>query len=175
MGRKKKSRRSLGTSKEVQEQEIVDAYEGQRLDGLLEVIWRSIELAKLARGELPDKIWIKQQFAVGVNDVTRLLERMPLGETARDAHEISCSSNNSIRRSTLVPLQVVLVAADCNPKWLTKHIPVLASSRKVPVILVRDGKGGSLRLGGLLNLKTALAIGVKARGSCINAALVEFI
>ncbi|KAK8933800.1 hypothetical protein KSP39_PZI015523 [Platanthera zijinensis] len=175
MSTKKKSRRPLETSKKAHEQAIADTYNGQRLDDLLAKILRSIELGKSSKGELPDKIWIKQQFAIGVNDVTRLLERMPQGDTVVDApYEISCPGK-SMRRSPLNSLQAVLVAADCNPKWLTKHIPILASSRMVPVILVKDGKCASLRLGALLNLKTALAIGVKARGSCINAAVEEFL
>lgn len=53
------------------------------------------------------------------------------------------------------------MASDSNPRWLTKHLPSLASSRKVPIILVRDKKGGSLRLGELVQLKTAMAIGIK--------------
>lgn len=174
MKAKKKSRRPLEASNKAHDQAIADIYNGQRLDDLLAKIWRSIELAKSSKGELPDKIWIKQQFAIGVNDVTRLLERMPQGDTVLDAHEISCPGK-SMRRSSSVSLQAVLVAADCNPKWLTKHIPILASSKMVPVILVKDGKCASLRLGALLNLKTALAVGVKARGSCINAAFEEFL
>jgi ribosomal protein L7Ae-like RNA K-turn-binding protein len=58
-------------------------------------------------------------------------------------------------------LQAVLVAADCNPKWLTKHIPTLASTRQVPVLCLKDNKGASLRLGHVVNVRTALAIGVK--------------
>ena len=57
-----------------------------------------------------------------------------------------------------------MLAADCNPKWLTKHLPTLALSRKVPLIIVKDDKRGSLRLGELVKLKTAIAIGVKVRG-----------
>lgn len=58
-------------------------------------------------------------------------------------------------------LQAVLVAADCNPKWLTKHIPTLAFTRQVPVLCMKDNKGGSVRLGHVVNVRTALAIGVK--------------
>ena len=58
-------------------------------------------------------------------------------------------------------MQAVLVAADCNPKWLTKHIPTLASTRQVPVLCIKDNKGGSVRLGHVVNIRTALAIGVK--------------
>lgn len=58
-------------------------------------------------------------------------------------------------------MQSVFVASDSNPRWLTKHLPSLASSRKVPLIFVKDKKGGSLRLGELVKLKTAIAIGIK--------------
>lgn len=58
-------------------------------------------------------------------------------------------------------LQAVLLASDCNPRSLIKHFPSLACSRSVPIILVKDNKGGSIRLGELVNLKTAIAIGVK--------------
>lgn len=37
----------------------------------------------------------------------------------------------------------------------------LANSKKVPVVFVKDRKRGSLRLGELVKLKTAIAIGVK--------------
>lgn len=61
----------------------------------------------------------------------------------------------------LVVLQAILLATDCNPRWLTKHLPNLAHSKEVPLIFVKDKKGASLRLGELLKLKTAIAIGVK--------------
>ncbi|KAE8681681.1 Pectin lyase-like superfamily protein isoform 1 [Hibiscus syriacus] len=44
----------------------------------------------------------------------------------------------------------------------------IAKSRKVPLIIVRDDRKGSLRLGELVKLKTTISIGVKARGSAIN-------
>ena len=58
-------------------------------------------------------------------------------------------------------LQAILLALDCSPRSLTKHIPSMASSRNVPVIFVKDNKRGSMRLGELVKLKTAMAIGVK--------------
>ncbi|WOL13580.1 hypothetical protein Cni_G22350 [Canna indica] len=58
-------------------------------------------------------------------------------------------------------LKAVILASDCNPRWLKKHIPTLASSRRVPVILVKDNKRSSLRLGQVVKLKTTLAIGIK--------------
>ncbi|KAK1276129.1 hypothetical protein QJS04_geneDACA004089 [Acorus gramineus] len=121
---------------------------------------REIELANISKGDmLPDKIWFKQQFSIGVNDVTRVLERMPSHEAEQGADEPP--SVHAVPKLPLVKLQAVLLASDCNPKWLTKHLPGLASSKGVPVISVRDNKGGSLRLGELVKLKTALAIGVK--------------
>ncbi|URE41964.1 Ribosomal protein L7Ae/L30e/S12e/Gadd45 family [Musa troglodytarum] len=36
-----------------------DCFEGERLDNLLSQLAKSVELAKLSKGELPEKIWIK--------------------------------------------------------------------------------------------------------------------
>uniref|UniRef100_A0A2N9G7Y0 Ribosomal protein eL8/eL30/eS12/Gadd45 domain-containing protein n=1 Tax=Fagus sylvatica TaxID=28930 RepID=A0A2N9G7Y0_FAGSY len=132
-----------------------------------------IESARLLDGNsLPEKIWLKQQFSIGVNDVTRVLERMApsaQGETfPQRPHSIS--SNCKVPS---VELQVVLLASDCNPRWLTKHLPSLASSRRVPVIFVKDKKGGSLRLGELVKLKTAIAIGIKSN-SIMAKKLVKY-
>lgn len=138
-----------------------NCYEGERLAGLLKSIEREIELAKLSNRALPEKIWFKQQFSIGVNDVTRVLERM--GGFAQHL------------KASPVQLQAILLAWDCNPRWLTKHLPTLASLRKVPVIFVKDKKGGSLRLGELVHLKTAIAIGIKARGNGINQAIEEIL
>ncbi|KAF6169909.1 hypothetical protein GIB67_034301 [Kingdonia uniflora] len=139
-----------------------------RLDDMVQE--RELESAKLSKGTLPDNIWIKQQFSIGVNDVTRVLERMKpisdLSDPSEDSGEYKASQ---------VRLQAVLLATDCNPRWLTKHLPSLASSRKVPIISIRDKKGGSLRLGEILKLKTAIAIGVKARGTCINKLIEEIL
>lgn len=111
---------------------------------------------------------------MGVNDVTRVLERMTpcteLQSSSQLSPLISCSN-----RASSVKLQVVLVAFDCNPRWLVKHLPSLASSRKVPLIFVRDNKKGSLRLGELVNLKTAIAVGVKARENTINKVLEKIL
>lgn len=132
-----------------------------------------MEVARSSRGGLPEKIWMKQQFAIGVNDVTRVLERMPPAAT----HSGHCSSealtSTALRRAPLVPLQAVLVAADCNPKWLTKHIPTLACTRQVPILCLKDNKGSSLRLGQVVNVRTALAIGIKARDSIVNKTIDE--
>lgn len=47
----------------------------------------------------------------------------------------------------------------------------MASSRKVPLIVVMDKKGGSTRLGELVKLKTAIAIGVKVEKSWLSSLL----
>ncbi|XP_057509072.1 uncharacterized protein LOC130791777 isoform X3 [Actinidia eriantha] len=52
-------------------------YDGENLAHLLKSIRRGIEMARLMDTALPHKIWLKQQFSIGVNDVTRVLERMP--------------------------------------------------------------------------------------------------
>ncbi|KAH7522795.1 hypothetical protein JRO89_XSUnG0106200 [Xanthoceras sorbifolium] len=149
----------------LQEQEC---YEGERLARLLKLIQRGIGSSRILDGDaLPEKIWFKQQFSIGVNDVTRVLERMaPSSEKGNSPRELNVFFSS--RRGTSVQLQAILLAADCNPRWLTKHLPSLALSRKVPVIFVKDKKGGSLRLGELVKLKTAIAIGIKAKGGAIN-------
>ncbi|KAJ8636235.1 hypothetical protein MRB53_010502 [Persea americana] len=148
-----------------------NCYEGERLSALLRRLERAIESARLLKGALPEKIWIKQQFAIGVNDVTRVLERMPCTEVGVSAQESPVIYKHS--KAPSIQLQAVLLASDCNPKWLTKHLPGLASSRRVPLIFVRDMKSGSLRLGEVVKLKTAIAIGVKAKGGGINKAIEE--
>ncbi|KAI3768914.1 hypothetical protein L6452_00010 [Arctium lappa] len=144
-----------------------NSYEGESLHHLLNSIQREIKLARLSDESLPQKIWLKQQFCIGVNDVSRVLERMP---------PVSGSSQNATSRNAkAIPLQLqaILLATDCNPGWLTKHLSCLASSREVPVIFVKDKKGGSFKLGEMVNLKTAMAIGVKARGNAINQLIAQ--
>ncbi|CAA6675453.1 unnamed protein product [Spirodela intermedia] len=140
---------------------------------LLASILAEVELERLSKGGIPDKIWTKQQFAIGINDVTRVLERMSRKEKGLQAEKDSAAIHH--RPSPLVSLQAVLVASDCTPRYLTHHIPTLANSLGVPVVPVRDYGGGSLRLGELVKLKTAMAVGVKARGSRINKAMEEFL
>ncbi|KAJ0250089.1 hypothetical protein HA466_0142890 [Hirschfeldia incana] len=139
-----------------------DYYEGERLTHLLGLVQRGIETSKtLNVNSLPDKIWLKKQIAIGINEVTRVLERM--------------KPNPNDTRQTPVQLQVVIIVADCKPRMLTKHIPNLAASRNVPVIYIRDHKRASLRLGELVKLKTALAIGFKARGTDLNLIIQQIL
>lgn len=147
-----------------------NSYEGESLFHLLNSIQREIKLARLSDEALPHKIWLKQQFSIGVNDVTRVLERMP----PLHGSSTSLTQNVNVKESQ-VQLQVILIATDCNPRSLTKHLPILASSRGVSFIFVKDKKGGSCKLGEIVNLKTAMAIGVKARGNAINKLIDDII
>ncbi|KAJ3678274.1 hypothetical protein LUZ60_002077 [Juncus effusus] len=151
--------------------------EGDQLEALLIKLQRSLELAKASNGEISDKIWMKLQFAIGINDVTRVLERMTLPDSNSN---IKSNSNSNLKhdkfnKGNYRPLQAVILATDCNPKWLTKHIPQIAASRNVVVISLKDEKASSFRLGQLVKVKTALAIGIKERGSIINKAVEEFL
>ncbi|KAJ9696831.1 hypothetical protein PVL29_008841 [Vitis rotundifolia] len=142
---------------------------------MLKSLQREIELAKLSNRVLPEKIWFKQQFSIGVNEVTRVLERMTPCSEMGGASAQQPLANPSKLQLPSVRLQAILVASDSNPRWLTKHLPSLASSRKVPLIFVKDKKGGSLRLGELVKLKTAIAIGIKARENGINQLVEEIL
>lgn len=135
-------------------------YEGEVLDRLLTSIKREIATARNSDIPLPEKLWFKQQFSVGVNEVTRVLERMPpIPANERSSLSLKLHSTR---------LQVILIASDCHPRLLTKHLESLANSKKVPVAFVKDKKRGSLRLGELIKLKTAIAIGVKDKGNQFN-------
>ncbi|XP_024018156.1 uncharacterized protein LOC21397047 isoform X1 [Morus notabilis] len=177
------SKRLSGHASDSIPQNQKDYYEGERLARLLQSLQREIESARLADGKakaLPEKIWFKyfwqQQFAIGVNEVTRALERMKpppqhFHETDyedEDEDEYENDDRLTITKPSSTHLQAVVVASDSNPKWLTKHLPSLASSRKVPLIFLRDNKHASLRLAQLFKLKSAIAIGIKARGNSIN-------
>ncbi|GAB2210204.1 hypothetical protein Droror1_Dr00015464 [Drosera rotundifolia] len=137
-----------------------DCFEGERLSYLLESIKKELEVERDSNKRLPDKLWLKQQFAVGLNEVTRVLERMPPSVKNGDVQKPGCGF--SIR------LQVVFVAWDCNPRWLIRHLPSLAASRDVPIFFVKDHKQGSIRLGELVGTRTAIAVGIKVKGSRIN-------
>ncbi|ERN02035.1 hypothetical protein AMTRI_Chr02g266150 [Amborella trichopoda] len=178
---KKKKKSTKASSKPAKQDVLQDQFhqpgtynfQGKPLKDLLTRLKRGIESAKLTKGTLPDKLWMKEQFAIGVNDVTRTLERMPRANAERSTLESSIASND--QKAPAIQLQAVLVAWDCNPRWLTAHFPKLASSRGVPLLFVRDRKAGSLQLGKLVNLKTAVAIGVKVRGTGINMVITEII
>ncbi|XP_010520786.1 PREDICTED: ribonuclease P protein subunit p38 [Tarenaya hassleriana] len=160
-----KKQKILGDSNPTKEPDYI---EGERLANLLKLIQRGIETARLSDEKLlPEKIWFKQQFAIGINEVTRVLERM----TNPQSPPQHTDSKQQNPRGPPVRLQAVVIVADCKPRMLTKHIPNLAASRNVPVVYVRDNRRACLRLGELLKLKTALAIGIKVRGNAINQLL----
>ncbi|KAF4371725.1 hypothetical protein G4B88_030829 [Cannabis sativa] len=71
--------------------------------------------------------------------------------------------------------KALLVASDTNPRWLTKHLPSLALSRKVPLFILKDNKQASLRLGQLVHLKTAIVIGIKDKHNSINQLFAEIL
>lgn len=147
-------------------------YEGERLFQLLNSLHRKIDSARTLDGALPLKVWLKQQFSIGVNDVTRVLERMAPAGCSPPHYPL-----HPIRPNAAPPLrlQVILLASDCCPRSLTRHLPSLASSRNVPLIFAKDKKGGSLKLGELVKLKTSIAIGVKAKRNAINQLMEEII
>eukprot|EP00252_Welwitschia_mirabilis_P012217 TRINITY_DN2712_c0_g1_i2.p1 TRINITY_DN2712_c0_g1~~TRINITY_DN2712_c0_g1_i2.p1 ORF type:complete len:189 (+),score=33.15 TRINITY_DN2712_c0_g1_i2:141-707(+) len=49
----------------------------QVLDSVLDKLSAAIKAEEESRGDTRFNIWIKQRFSVGINDVTRSLERMP--------------------------------------------------------------------------------------------------
>ncbi|KAL7130804.1 hypothetical protein ABFS83_13G157500 [Erythranthe nasuta] len=147
--------------------------EGESLSRFLESTLRVIESEKALDQTLPLKFWMKQQFAVGVNEVTRVLERMTPNRGGTISSDEHFMMNGGDRKPPCVDFQAILLASDCNPRWLTKHLPALAASRNVPLIFVRDRKEGSLRLGELIKLKTAIAIGIKAKGNGVNQLIKE--
>ncbi|KAL6965862.1 hypothetical protein U1Q18_051072 [Sarracenia purpurea var. burkii] len=141
------------------------SYEGESLACLLKSIERKIESTRLLDTTLPYNTWLKQQFSIGVNDVTRVLECMPpitaKGNTSGQTP--LTTTHIYLNKAPPLQLQAILLASDCNPRWLTKHLPSMASSRKVPLIVVKDKKGGSVSLGELVRLKTTIAIGIKVK------------
>lgn len=145
------------------------SFEGETLARFLKSLHREIQSARTLDETLPLKFWIKQQFAVGVNEVTRGLERTPPNITPDK--QFGMNVDDSEARHGY--FQAILLASDCNPRSLTKHLTALAASRNVPLITVRDRKEGSLRLGELIKVKTAIAIGVKAKGNSINQLIEE--
>ncbi|CAM0906946.1 unnamed protein product [Alopecurus aequalis] len=146
--KKNKPERSIKSLKDVEQGVTSDYIGGDLLDELLSKLIRSVEVAKASRAGLLEKIWMKQQFYVGVNDVTRVLERMPATASSHSVCSSEGSTRTALRRAPLVPLQV-------------------------PVLCIKGNRGSSLRLGQVANVRTALAIGIKARGSIINETIDE--
>ncbi|KAM3338228.1 hypothetical protein P3S68_031445 [Capsicum galapagoense] len=130
----------------VSSQQITDVNDASR---------RKIETARKYDRPSPENFWFKQLFSIGVNEVMQMLERMsPIHH-----YRLKC---------ILLDFSVILVASDCHPRLLTKKLESLANSKNVPVVFVKDNKRGSLRLGELIKLKTAIAIGVKDKRNQFN-------
>ncbi|XP_074350815.1 uncharacterized protein LOC141690099 isoform X2 [Apium graveolens] len=161
-----KTHKESSHSASVHQSKQVICFDGENLVQLLKSIQREIESARILDSVVPDKIWVKQ-FSIGVNDVTRVLERMPAVVATADSSILMIGSGNSKN----VGLQAILLASDCYPQMLTKHLPSLASSKNVPLIYVKDKRRGSLRLGDLVKLKTTIAIGVKVNVKLLKTAI----
>ncbi|CAM0906948.1 unnamed protein product [Alopecurus aequalis] len=103
--KKNKPERSIKSLKDVEQGVTSDYIGGDLLDELLSKLIRSVEVAKASRAGLLEKIWMKQQFYVGVNDVTRVLERMPATASSHSVCSSEGSTRTALRRAPLVPLQ----------------------------------------------------------------------
>lgn len=157
---------------------------GHRLDCLFDVLRSALrrDIGEISKST-SSKQFIRKCKAflcIGVNNVTRALERMPctykgfnlLSEKEEQVEEIPKGVERQKGARGTSPLQVVIVAIDVHPRLLISHFPGLAASRKVPLITLSGGNGsGSLRLGELFNLRTAIAIGLKAGDSEVNKAI----
>ncbi|KAH7295547.1 hypothetical protein KP509_27G054300 [Ceratopteris richardii] len=160
----------------------------RRLEGLLDVLRSAL---KREFGETLDsashKDFIrkcKDLFYIGVNNATRALERMQhtcngsiaAMESGKQLLQSQNVNNGRGRTPKRVPLQVVIIATDVHPRALVGHFSALASSKKVPLIMVNGGNGsGSLRLGEIFKLRTAIAIALKAGDSEVNKAMNHFL
>jgi len=204
--KKSKSRGSKNSAKreifmQQLNKEAIAYFKGKPLDELLEELSRAIEAAEQLKGQVHDNIWMKQKFSVGINDVTRTLERMPIAKAIQNniadikypelvpetfdhfttSEDGDVGPNKQFFSSLketgkqVVQLQAVLIAIDCHPRVLVSHLPGLASSRDIPLLCIEDHGRGSLRLGQLVKLKRAGAIGVKVGKSTINKAIQDII
>lgn len=176
---------------------------GPRLHGLLEILHSAIKMEiGAAKESLPSKVVMRKCkifFYIGVNNVTRALERMPLVQkkpiqkeladlgTKNESVQAELGSNGKNRwdaeleksissLSTTPHIQAVLAASDVHPRLLISHLPDLAASRNVPLLTISGGGGtGSMRLGEIFNVRTAIAVALKNGDSAINAVMKSFL
>ncbi|KAH9550669.1 hypothetical protein CY35_10G083500 [Sphagnum magellanicum] len=160
---------------------------GKQLEHLLQALDRAIDIVletkkagdlqaqeepnfkKLKAGAKERRIkGLKENLIVGINNVTRALEKLPsdAANTFNTNLQLKVVQNIDAGLQDLelkvTQLQVVLVAIDVNPRTLINHVMLLCTSRGVPILPVSGGDGcGSLRLGELLGTRTAIAIGIK--------------
>lgn len=176
-------------------------WSGKQLESLLLALSSAIEivLEKQAEELSPKKVHeknkpcvakaLKSHLCIGINSVTRALERMPakpmggalLGEPEPKRLKIvdnivteleTLGQQQHSKRDNRTPLQAVLVAADVQPKSLVAHLGVLCASRGVVMLPISGGDGsGSLKLGEVFGTRTAIAIGIKEGDTPINWAV----
>jgi len=170
---------------------------GKQLEHLLQALDRAIDIVletkkagdlqaqeepnfkKLKAGAKERRIkGLKENLIVGINNVTRALEKLPsdAANTFNTNLQLKVVQNIDAGLQDLelkvTQLQVVIVAIDVNPRTLINHVMLLCTSRGVPILPVSGGDGcGSLRLGELLGTRTAIAIGIKEGDTPINWAL----
>ncbi|KAE8802564.1 hypothetical protein D1007_21754 [Hordeum vulgare] len=172
--KKNKPEKSIKLLKDAEQAVTSDYIIGDCLDELLSKLIRSVEVAQDSRGGLPEKIWMKWVAPIRTWEA-ELVTPGPKDLVWRPYLHEDVAVVLLFAPGFRVKTLAVIIAADCNPKWLTKHIPTLASTRQVPVLCLKDNKGSSLRLGQVVNVGTALAIGIKARDSIINKAIDEIL
>lgn len=174
-------------------------WSGKQLESLLLALSRAIEivLEKQAEESSPKQVKegskkclakeLKANLCVGINNVSRALERMPAkpaGSEGEPQSKRSKSVDNIVtgletlgqqlrpKRANGTPLQAVIVAMDVQPKALVAHLGVLCASRGVLMLPISGGDGtGSLKLGEVLGTRTAIAIGIKEGDTPINWAV----
>lgn len=131
---------------------------------------------------------LKANLCVGINNVTRTLERMPAKPAGASEGESQPKRSKTVdntvtklgtsaqqlhpKSSNVTRLQAVIVAADVQPKALVAHLGALCASRGVVILPVSGGDGsGSLKLGEVLGTRAAIAIGIKEGDTPINWAV----
>ncbi|KAL2630356.1 hypothetical protein R1flu_015042 [Riccia fluitans] len=157
------------------EKEFQRPISGKAVDLFLKSVSQALKDSGVnVEGENPDQNGgrsvgrnLKVHFCIGINSVTRTLERMPsknkkrsgIAEKLANLSEMELSGAGKSKPETL---QAIVVAVDVQPKNLVGHLGYLCHSRGVPMVSINGGDGmGSLRLGEVLGLKTAVVIGIK--------------
>lgn len=177
---------------------------GQRFERLSEMLSSALNKEIGERNDtLPTKECLRKFkhtiFCIGINNVTRALEMMPIvqnkwrqkkppdlsaiiskpiqgGEGGNQACIRSANYNKTMSSLNATHLQAVIVASDVHPRLLVSHLPDLTASRNVPFLTISAGNGtGSVRLGRIFNLRTAIAVGLKNGDFAINRAMRSFL
>ncbi|XP_024357829.1 uncharacterized protein [Physcomitrium patens] len=172
-------------------------WSGKHLELLLRELANAIEIVvenqagEISRSEVKEgskKCLPKANLCVGINNVTRTLERMPAKPAGASEGESQPKRSKTVdntvtklgtsaqqlhpKSSNVTRLQAVIVAADVQPKALVAHLGALCASRGVVILPVSGGDGsGSLKLGEVLGTRAAIAIGIKEGDTPINWAV----